>query len=127
MLILLGTSTLAAALVPTPAPREDTTATTSPRTTPVPTGGELITVKLDADARRPRTVRAALGDQIAITVRSRRPAQIQIERLGLLSDVLPLSPARFNVFASQPGRFEITQVEPRREIGVLYVRAKANR
>jgi len=124
MLILLGTSTLAAALVPTPPPGEDTSSSsTSPRTSPVPAGGELVEVKLDVDAKRPPTVRAALGDQVSIVVRSSEAAQIQIERLGLLNDVLPLSPARFNILANQPGRFEISQVEPKREVGVLYVSA----
>ena len=124
MLILLGTSTLAAALVPTPPTGEDTSSSsTSPRTSPVPAGGELVEVKLDVDAKRPPTVRAALGDQVSIVVRSSEAAQIQIERLGLLNDVLPLSPARFNILANQPGRFEISQVEPKREVGVLYVSA----
>src|SRR5688500_15493888 len=121
MLILLGTSTLAAALVPAPSPREDdtTTDTTSPRTSPVPTGGELVRASVDADANRPQRIRAALGDQVSIIVRSRRTTQIEVKGLGLLEDVLPLSPARFDVLAIRSGRFEIRRVEPERRVGVL--------
>ena len=122
MLILLGTSTLAAALVPTPPPGEDTSSSsTSPRTSPVPAGGELVEVKLDVDAKRPPTVRAALGDQVSIVVRSSEAAQIQIERLGLLNDVLPLSPARFDILANRTGRFEVRLIEPDRRLGIIDV------
>lgn len=121
MVVLLATSTLAAALVPAPPPQEETTDTTPPRTSSVPSGGELIEAKLDANAGRPKRVRASLGDQVDLLVRSRKPAQIEIRGLGLLEDVLPLSPARFSVLATRPGRFEIHRVDPPQTIGVLEV------
>jgi hypothetical protein len=121
MLILLGTSTLAAALVPAPAPREETTDTTSSSTSPLPTGGEFVKEKLDADARRPARIQVSQGDQVNLLVRSREAGQIEITGLGLLDDVLPLSPARFDVLATRRGRFEIRMVEPRRLVGILEV------
>src|ERR687893_277789 len=105
MLILLGTSTLAAALVPAPAPRdEDTTGTTSPRTSPVPAGGAFVKANLDTNAKKPERVRVSQGDQVNILVRSRKAGQIEVKGLGLLDDVLPLSPARFDILATRRGK-----------------------
>jgi len=122
MLVLLGTSTLAAALVPEPPERQATTSsTTPPRTSPVPAGGELIRASLDAGAKPLETVRMTLGDQLALRVTSSEPAQIEIRGLGLLEDVLPLSPARFDILATRPGRYEVRRLEPDRRLGVIEV------
>jgi hypothetical protein len=125
-LIILGTSTLAAMLVPAPPQTEDTTNTTSPRTSPVPPGGASVKAKLSTGSKRPERVRVSLGDQVSILVRSREPAQIEIPKLGLLEDVLPLSPARFDVLATREGRFDIRRVQPRELVGVLEVHEDAN-
>ena len=122
MLILLVTSTLAAALVPPPQGRDGTTtSSTSPRTSPVPTGGELVTAKIDAGAGRAETVRVPLGDQLALAVNSRKAGQVEIPALGLLEDVLPLSPARFDILATRAGRFEVRLLEPRKRVGIIEV------
>jgi hypothetical protein len=125
MVILLITSTVAASLAPRPAEREETTReTTSPRTSPVPTGGQLVQATLDADAkaRRPERIEVPLGDQLALKVRSRRTVQVQIRGLGLLEDVQPLSPARFDILASRPGSFEVRVIDPDRPLAVIEVR-----
>ena len=124
MVILLVTSTVAAALVPPPPePDSTTTTTTSPRTSPVPTGGELVRATIDADAERPKTVEVPLGDQLALTVRSKRAGQIAVRGLGLVEDVLPLAPARFDILANRTGRFDVVLLQPeRRRLGVIEVK-----
>lgn len=122
MLVLVGTSTLAAALVPPPSERASTSTTsTSPRTSEVPTGGELVRATINAGSRRLERVRVPLGDQLALRVRSRRPGQIEVGGLGLLDDVAPLSPARFDILAVREGRFEVRRLEPRARLGVVAV------
>jgi hypothetical protein len=122
MLILLVTSTLAAALVPPPPERDGTTSsTTSPRTSPVPPGGELVRAKIDAGAKRAETVRVPLGDQLALTVSSRRAGQVEIPALGLLEDVVPRSPARFDILAIRAGSFDVRLLEPARKVATIEV------
>ena len=124
MVILLVTSTVAAALVPPPPePDSTTTTTTSPRTSPVPTGGELVRATIDADAKRPKTVGVPLGDQLALAVRSKRAGQVAVRGLGLVEDVLPLAPARFDILANRTGRFDVVLLQlERRRLGVIEVK-----
>ena len=130
MLVLLGTSTLAAALVPPPQEQDPpTSSTTSPRTSPVPTDGQLLRAKLDAEPaqkrhaaqKRPEVVRVPLGDQLALEVHSKEVRQIAIRGLGLIDDAAPLSPARFDILARRPGSFPVEVVEPPRRIAVIEV------
>jgi hypothetical protein len=126
MLILLVTSTVAAALVPPPPERDSTTSsTTSPRTSPIPTDGELLRATLETGARRPKRIELPLGDQLALTVRSRRTGQVAIQGLGLVEDVLPLSPARFDILATRAEMFEVLLLEPRRRLGTIVVTDEA--
>ena len=125
MLILLGISTLAAALAPTPnrsGTAARSTATTTREPPEVPEGGKLVRATIDADARPPETVEVPLGDQLALQVRSRRPGEIEILGLGLIEDVARLAPARFDILARRPGRFELRRVDSRERVGVLMVR-----
>ena len=128
MLVLLGTSTLAAALVPQPSEREPTTSTTTPpRTSHLPSNGELIRVTVDAQVVRPERIAVPLGDQLALVVRSAKAGQVAIPELGLLEDVLPLGPARFNVLPTREGRFEVHLLDPRRVIAVIEVTERRER
>ena len=123
MLALLVSSTIAAALVPPPESEDSATSSssTSPRTSTVPTGGELVEVTIKADAKKPKDVQVPLGDQVALVVRSSRAGQIELTGLGQLDDVAPLSPARFDLLASREGRFDIRLVEPDRRLGTIEV------
>ncbi len=126
MLMLLGVSTLAAALAP---PRSERTASTSTTTSttqatpPTPAGGELVRGTIDAQAKRQQRIRIGLGDQLSLEVRSTRVVQVEIARLGLTDSAAPLSPARFDLLAERQGSFEVRLQESRREIGVIEVRA----
>jgi hypothetical protein len=126
MLVLLGLSTLAAALVP---PQREpggtaTTQTTSPRTSKLPPGGELVRATIDAEGRRPARIEVSLGDQLALGVHSRRPGEIEVTGLGLIEDVAPGAPARFDILARRAGRFEVRWIEPRARLGVIRVTAR---
>ena len=123
MLVLLGLSSLAAALVPAPEePAETDSSTTSTSTTSdLPAGGELLRVSVDADARRVERVELPVGDQLALDVRSRRPGEIEIPRLGLLQDVAPGAPARFDILAREPGKLEVRRVASRDRVTVIEV------
>jgi len=123
MLMLLGVSTLAAALAPPRSERTASTSTTTSTTQATPAGGELVRGTIDAQAKRQQRIRIGLGDQLSLEVRSTRVVQVEIARLGLTDSAAPLSPARFDLLAERQGSFEVRLQESRREIGVIEVRA----
>jgi hypothetical protein len=89
--------------------------------------GRLVRVTLEASASRPQTIRLRTGDQLALRVAARRTAQVALVGLGQLEDVVPLGPARFNLYADRPGRFPIRVLPPKRTIGVIVVAEEGNR
>jgi hypothetical protein len=125
MFVLLAISMAAWVLAPT-RPGDDEPTTTTPgdgsAAAAQPTRGRLREATLRADAQ-PRRLRLRTGDQLALTVRSQRPGQVAIRRLGLLEDVGPLAPARFDLLAERPGRYELQILGRGRPIGVLIVRS----
>jgi plastocyanin len=121
MLVLLGVSTVAAALVPVERDADgDDTTTTSTTTTKRPTW-ELMRESIHAVAREPQTVRVRVGDQLQLEVTSRRAHQVEIPRLGELEDVDPDAPAHFDLLLFDRGRFPVRLVEPERKIGEIVV------
>ncbi len=122
MLLLLGVSTLAAALAPPRSQRTGPASTTSTQTDPAtPTGGELVRETIDAQANRPQRFRIGVGDQLSLEVYSTRVVQVEIPRLGLTDNAAPLSPARFDLLAEREGSFEVRLQASRRAIGVIEV------
>jgi hypothetical protein len=121
MLVLLGMSTLAAALAPPPENGEEstTTTTTAKREHRQPTGGQLVEETIDAQAKRPQTVTVPVGDQVSLRVKSSRVGQVEIPDLGLLTDVTPVDPARFDILASSRGSHEVRLLGSKRPIGFL--------
>jgi hypothetical protein len=130
MLVLLGVSTLAAALAPVdPGPESTSTSTrTAPRDRTERTGGQLVRETIDAQAKHPTSIRIPVGDQLSLRVESRHFAQVEIRGLGLLEDVAPLDPARFDILADEPGRHVVRLLGDKREVGVLeFVDAERHR
>ena len=84
--------------------------------------GRLVRVTLGASASRPQTIRLRTGDQLALRVDARRTAQVELVGLGQLEDVVPLAPARFNLYADREGRFPIHLLPAKRTIGEIVVR-----
>src|SRR5688500_13527412 len=120
MVVLLVASTAAAQLVPAPEPSgEPTRSTTTEKPTPPSQRGGLVSATVKADADGVETVRVPVGDQLSLEVRSGRAGEIEIRGLGLLEDVAPLSPARFDILARDEGRFEVRRVQPRERLALL--------
>jgi hypothetical protein len=115
MLVLLGISTLAAALVPQRNLRQGTTRTavTKPPPTPAPSpaaarslqakivvGGKEVPVvagPVCAAVRKPRCEPIHVGDQLTLLARSRSPAQLEIREFGLVGFATMEAPARFEL------------------------------
>ena len=114
MLILLGLSTLAAALVPQGALRNGTTTGTTttqsiPTTPSVPITDVLPPVaEITVGGKKfPVVAPVHVGDQLTLLVRSRRPKQISIPEFGLIGFATEDTPARFELLPSTPGTFGI--------------------
>ena len=120
MLVVLAATTVLAALTaprteqpPSPEARE--ASGTAPR------GGRLLEAAWRARAGRHQRLRARAGDQLALTIRSRSADQVEIPAFGLLEDVGPADPARFDVLLERPGRYAVRLAGAGREIGWIAV------
>lgn len=111
MLVLLGVSTLAAALVPQRTLNEGgTTATQATTTAPTatPNFAFLRPTKITVGGKKfPVVSPIHVGDQLRLLVRSRFPAEISIPEFGLVGFASPDAPARFELLPDTPGRFGI--------------------
>jgi hypothetical protein len=126
MLGVLAVSTLAAALLapaPEPEPAETTTdRVENPEAPKRRTGtGHLIEAELRTTGGRFKRIRLRPGDQLALTVRSRTGAQVEIPAFGLIEDVHRDDPARFDLLAGRRGTFEVRLVSTGRVIGRVRV------
>jgi hypothetical protein len=127
--ILMLTGAIAAALTPRdlrePAPPTQTRPV--PTSPPAAAGGTPATRELsrtvNADARRPQTVRARVGDLLHLTVRAQSPDEVELVGLDRFEAADQFSPARFDFFVERAGSFPIRLREARREIGRLVVSA----
>jgi hypothetical protein len=126
MLVLLGVSTIAAALVPVERDSGDETTTTATTATKRSTG-KLETKAIHANAPEPQTRRLHVGDQLQLVVTSRKPDQVEIPGLGELEDVDPDAPARFDLLLFERGSFPLRLVEAERKIGEIVVRPRRTR
>ena len=111
MLVLLGLSTLAAALVPqrTLNERTGTTATTQSTATTTASTPTAIPaqVAITVGPKKLPLVQARVGDQFTLLVTSIRPREISIPEFGLLGFATPDTPARFVLLSQTPGTFGI--------------------
>jgi hypothetical protein len=110
MLVLLGVSTLAAALVPQRTIRNGN-GTTGTGTQPPTTTAEAApnpafrrpTKILVGGKKFPVVAPVSVGDQLTLLVRSRFPAEITIPAFGLVGFATPDTPARFELLLDTPG------------------------
>jgi hypothetical protein len=130
MLVLLAVSTLAAALVPQ-AEREEPgtnggTATTEPRPgrQSRPPAGALVRRTIEVAPQGADEIELRRGDQLALTVRSGAPDQVEIPAFGQLEDLTPEDPARFDLLPDRTGVFEVRLLAARRVIGRIRVRPR---
>lgn len=116
MLVLLGVSTLAAALVPTPGREdegEETEATTAPATTeaapakarkgdgPAPEGGRHLQARIEVGGEKIPVVPVAVGDQLTLEIRSKHRGLLEIPALGRVEAVSPGTSAFFYLLARE--------------------------
>lgn len=107
---------------PSPPPATEEAPSVSPGDAPSSTPTELT-----FDAEREQVRRLATGQPATVFVKVDEPGLVEIPDLGSSSTADPLTPARFDVLVSDPGRLEIvfTPVagdEPK-PAGVLVVEA----
>jgi hypothetical protein len=112
MLVLLGLSTLAAALVPQRTINEgSTTGTTKTQTTTTTSSTTIATVPpqipIKVGPKRLPLVRAHVGDQFTLLVTSVHPKEISIPEFGLLGFASANTPARFELLTPTRGTFGI--------------------
>jgi hypothetical protein len=117
MLILLGLSTLAAALVPTQSLRDETegtgstssveTVTTPP---PEPTGEVQLAVVKVGVGKLP-VIPISLGDRLELLICSTRTDFLDIPKIGRIEPVSPESGAYFSLLLTEAGSYAINFVE----------------
>jgi hypothetical protein len=106
------------AAAPTPvAPR---TPTVNPRRT----GAEPAVVSFSS-AGKPRTRLLAANQPGTVFVEVLRPGQVELAGLGLTATAEPLTPARFEVLESRPGRYLVrfspARTSEQRTVGALRI------
>ena len=122
LLVLLGLSTLAAALVPQHTLRREGTTVTSPTQSTTTTitakgfgfppieitvGGNkipLVTCKPQA-VKKGNCTPIRVGDQVPLVVKSKIATELEIPQFGLVAVVAPNAPATFNVIPDVAGPF----------------------
>jgi hypothetical protein len=87
-----------------PLSQSETDATISPgRAAPSPSPAE---VTLEAPGNQTR--RVSVGQPVTLMVEVDEPGQVGIPDLGLIGTADPLTPARFEILASEPARYAIS-------------------
>jgi hypothetical protein len=117
LVLLLVVTALSAALV-APPPR---TAPPAASPTPRPEPTEVITHRIDADRRRPRTVTVRSGDLLSLTVSAGTADAIELQGLSTLRAVDPETPVTFDVLADVPGDYPVVLVGAARTVGTVRV------
>jgi len=134
MLVLLGISTLLAALTPTRDTGSDTTttATAPPPTVPTATGepptgqGARVPARIDADSGQVTRLGSGevpiyAGDELVLTVTSAHPDQVEIPGFGEVQAVSRDAPASFDIFLDAPGNYAVRLVDANRVVGRVKV------
>ena len=129
MLVLLGLSTLAAALVPQHGLQDDTTTgatTTRPTTTTPPeqppgrslsveifVGGKKVPVVASplCEARKPKCEPLHVGDQLSLEILSKKESELEIPTFGLIGVASNNSPAFFQLLPREPGTIGVLFTE----------------
>jgi hypothetical protein len=109
--IVLGMAALVASLSrPVDQRKADTAPSERPPTTPPvagPAPGSSPAPAVEFDAARNRSVRLPAGDAVTIEVSVAEAGSVDIPDLGLSAAADPVTPARFEVLPTRPGRYEL--------------------
>jgi hypothetical protein len=113
--IVLGLAAIAAS-VSRPPDESDQPATRPPPTAPEPDPAPTFApgtatpggvVELSTNADRWEKLRLSTGQAATLLVETDEPGEVEIPELGLVGPAEPLTPARFELLVSSPGRYEI--------------------
>lgn len=78
---------------------------------PAPTAERGVeNVRVAFDAARPQTTRVPLGSQVQLEVEVPGAGQVEVRGQGLTGAAQPGTPARFDLLASEAGRFDVRYV-----------------
>jgi hypothetical protein len=109
--IVLGMAALVASLSrPVEERRDETTARGQPEpgpTTVEPVPAPSVPSAVTFDAAEDQTRRLTEGSAATIEVSVDEPGSVQIPGLGLSAPANPLTPARFDILATDPGDYEL--------------------
>jgi hypothetical protein len=108
--VVLGLAGLAAAVSKPGAHHGAGTSTSQglPEATPAPQPEGAAPVRLGfSDRGKPRTQRLRVGLAATVIVTVHVAGDVELHGLGLTLPAEPLTPARFDVLASQPGRYAV--------------------
>jgi hypothetical protein len=118
MLVLLGLSTLLAALLPQHSLRSGETSNTTTRTRPAtntqaqPAPAFIPPTKIKVGGKKfPVVSPVKVGQQLVLLVASRVPTQLEIQEFGQVAFAAPNAPARFQLLPRVRGTFGI-QFQP---------------
>jgi hypothetical protein len=124
LVVMLMLSTFAAVLVPV---REDSESTTESSTTTTETAAadsdrsRILSETIDASAKKPQTVKIALGDTLTLRVRTDEATEVAIPRLDEIEDADPADPALFDLLPIEAGEYRVTELESGDVIGTVEV------
>jgi hypothetical protein len=105
--LVLGLTGLAASIAPPPDTDKEAV---EPPAAPSPEAAEeqvKLSFKAPAAEGKPLVRRARPDTRILIEVASRRPGQASIPALGRIDSATELVPARFELLAPPPGRYDV--------------------
>ncbi len=115
---------------------EDTTGeatTTAPEAAPQETGapegaaGLGQSRRIEASVEKPETVRAVVGDQLALLIGSNPPRTVTILPLGVTAFAGDDAPARFDLLLREAGTYAVTDIDdPNVVLGRLQIREPLN-
>jgi hypothetical protein len=126
MLVLLGLSTLAAALIP-PRTTQDagTTTGTTEETESVATEkapkGAFVPGVVAVEPKGISLLSVSAGDQVQLAVCWSKPDEVEVPSFGLVDPVAPAKPARFDLLFEEPGTYGVKLVDADRVVARIKV------
>jgi hypothetical protein len=125
MLVLLGLSTLAAALVPPRTTQDAGTTTGTEETEPGPTKsvpqGSFVPGVVAIEPKGISLLSVNAGDQVQLAVCWSKPDEVEVPSFGLVDPVAPAKPARFDLLFEDPGTYGVKLVNADRVVARIKV------
>jgi hypothetical protein len=126
--LVLGLSALVASIAPPPETRDEPSEEAPPADEPVSPPGPVtraapVSFEAGRADRPPRTTAVRVGSSFSLEVSVPGPGDVVIDGLGLRQPADALSPARFELLAQPPGRYDVAFLPVsggRRTVGRLH-------